>query len=1556
MKKRTKLLVILLSVALLCTGLAVAVSAASADELDMSKAEGGKLVLDSDVKISSTIEITENLTIDLAGHTLTSTADVAFNVIGNVDFAIVGNGAVTVDGGIVHTESANIKIAGVKGIDITQTNAKGDVPIVYTGAGTHLFTNINVDSMADSADLFSVGGVSNNTFAAMIVSSESGEAKDNSGRAAKSVISMRNNGPKVKLSHSTIDVKGINAISVAENIIRYEGFVDIENCYIATANAANASGSAPAFIAGDVSIASDIIVKDSSIFYNNRIQINGNTEGSAIIFKNTDIFNRGGGEPFFQNANVMLLDGSSVAGTPASTNASYANKTPFFASNDNKGSMTVGNHKNVNLYIEKGTRFDEATMSKLMAPGTFYTLGQVAYDNGALPTDPISGEEGAVSYLFEYDFPGYSTIPYILVSSDESAEVVSGVSLHNDADTASKVISGWGTVSKENLDPIGPVEENGNTFYRYLKNDPLSAQNIFYNFSNKPTDAPLFVYDMDISCLDMKGFATFNVSLNARSTADGRNGVFFSVSNDGTVSPNGAYMSGGSSTKIVPMKWNHISVVLDTTPENGLAYVYVNGVYVGSSSPYQSNIDYILGMRFDVRNTSVLGSSFTLDNASLRRFDEPLDTNLTPDEIRSKYLYGGGVAWNDSSDLNSITAGGRNVADIESAIALYNEFGVVSTLNMDCAYENAITESFKINTNGYTFSAASGSITSNLDENGICEFDEKYNLSLDVRFYTGAYRIDSAIADDANYTEVVKYKVGEAYNSVYPGELTEIESYKTLYNNYYKAGKLIGWSQNPYATEPDAPMNYDYAVEHKGETLKLYPVYNADDAAPLYAAIVVKADGTVDEARCINVGNDYVIWNGQYGTLNVQYGETIILQKNLRTQGRFDRAWSNASKNGANAENKTINIDLNGYELKVDQNASQSGECGKVTHSIPALEDQTINVYSSHEGGKIANYGGTSSYVSGGRMFNMSGANSTLNVGTFTKADGTVVPGSNLTLEGSAILDMRDTDGTGTANIDGVTVSINAIDTEYASSFMTKGTASIKNCIIAAPLKNGIKLISTHGDAASGSLEVDNCTLITSENGEAILGKIEGMQSVIFTNCVTNGSFTLPADANSAVSVKLGAGNIYSESSVSLLADNAFETDWGNPTVFTNGATSFTAKYFTVKENNDWSSNKDDYAYHTYEIRIGGESGENVLALPGTLAYKTISGSDIVSITYNLADGSVLTDQYIKGQTVKVPEISDIEYNAIKFVFSGKFDVEIPEVIESDLTVTPIYNKTENITGVKTNISIYADYGINLYIPYSYAQYITSITENGSECITSVANLSNSEYIMVTVYRESYDVTKDAVFTINIEEGGFTAVKEISVSVASYAKKVIESADPDITDAEKMLMKYMLTYSKEAIKYFGKPEDAMLNELLTGVVLDEYDYASKAVDTTALAAVFSAVSVDISSADLAYVFVVKEGFDGTFAITIGSNTYTEADIKNGMVRVGGMKVYNFASDITINAENAGGEAIVTDAKYNLATFVNSHADGVAGSASEACLPLIKAFYNYALKADECNAN
>ena len=177
MKKFSKIFCLILAVALLCTGLILAVSAdngtndaasyvaggeaATADlATAITNADAGTTVkLEGDCTLAAQVKINKNITIDLNGYTLNLPTQNAFAVeTASIVFTITGNGTINADGTFIYaTATATVNVKGTdRGIKINHSGSvfgPGKVDnqniglIVYgTKAGTYNFENLDIVS------------------------------------------------------------------------------------------------------------------------------------------------------------------------------------------------------------------------------------------------------------------------------------------------------------------------------------------------------------------------------------------------------------------------------------------------------------------------------------------------------------------------------------------------------------------------------------------------------------------------------------------------------------------------------------------------------------------------------------------------------------------------------------------------------------------------------------------------------------------------------------------------------------------------------------------------------------------------------------------------------------------------------------------------------------------------------------------------------------------------------------------------------------------------------------------------------------------------------------------------------------------------------------------------------------------------------------------------------------------------------------------------------------------------------------------------------------------
>jgi hypothetical protein len=372
-----------------------------------------------------------------------------------------------------------------------------------------------------------------------------------------------------------------------------------------------------------------------------------------------------------------------------------------------------------------------------------------------------------------------------------------------------------------------------------------------------------------------------------------------------------------------------------------------------------------------------------------------------------------------------------------------------------------------------------------------------------------------------------------------------------------------------------------------------------------------------------------------------------------------------------------------------------------------------------------------------------------------------------------------------------------------------------------------------------------------------------------------------------------------------------------------------------------------------YTFASTGATIDGAGTVLGNYVVRTVKATDTLKVTFKGIGGNEdIVQEYAVGAKVIAPTIPGADVGVFKLVHDGTFDVELPEVLTAALTVTPGVKAEANMTGIKTNISVYSDFLVNLYIPAEYKEYITKIAVGNLVLDTTDVVIDGVNYIKVAMAKNAEDAADDIVFAITVKSGSYMDAATVTVSVASYAEKVL--TDENATAEDKQLMYYVLNYANEAYKYFVGA--AAANETLTTLLAtyesakgeaEENTYAG-AIEELALGNVFASASVKLTSAP-AFVLTLKEGFAGTVTVTYGDNTrtYTVTAEDEREIVIAGMKAYNFALNITVNAEGTiGEEAVATEnAQYNLDTFVKYHVNSEAEE-SVACEALLVALYDY----------
>ena len=1671
MKKLWKPLVLILSVALVIGALTMIVSAEGnvakvgdteyatlAEALDAAPADATVTLL-ADVTVSETYTLTKNVTIDLGGKTLTTTVSEAFiEETDGLSFSIVGNGKIEAAGRVVRAEKTDAYFAIIgdeKGITINHSATKSG-GLVQANGGTYRFENFTLTSDSQYI-ILSIGDNSKVDLINLNVKAEKGN-KD-----SKCFINASGTST-IHMSYCRVVTMGTSIFGIGSHDVRNEDFLTVKSSVLEAKYHATNKSSAHVFYNGYGSCASDIVVEDSYLNANTRLNIKFSVNQSALILRNTTYCYNGMAGTFFRDFNVKLEEGSSLIGT----HQTYADQTKILGSEfygdpkeGNPSPLVVGDNTNVNMIISEGARFDAGAYKKLVSrigsyvdssgadvEVEYYADGQVVFPDGSSPYN-------SETYGFVYDPAGNPGAPYVLVKIEEGASLPKmpdlGTLITYDANASAlgayNGVSTYGNISYLMAGECGMVN---NTAWRYISNGAINsngkAPNFFFGKKGGVNQElyNVFVTDFDIGADIGGGFVPTNISMHQRndnltSGDKNRSISFLILDEDGTIKGNalkiadaeGTLVASEVSLKLNVGEWAHVTIVTDTTPNRGMAYVYVNGTYMGQKQGYTADDAYIFGPRFDVTmaGAKTIGNSLYMDNVNVRAYGdlsvegaEQVEVN----DLGASYLIGGGKAWNSGAVGNAVAAKVANVAfaDVEEAIAASASSGVTVSLNKNIGYEQTVVSEGKIYANGYEISLSEESLSANViydgDKTFLYDFSKKYSSYVNFEFFFGDFKDAAQLADPAYWTEAVKCGIGKMPSDVYSGGAIA-NNLTADAKGYYGPAPHIGWSLTPGGEEFNAPLSLEYAEANNGTTVKLYPTYDANKIN-YYAFVVLDKDGNFSR------GFNHTEWYGsKIRPVRIAYGETLKLQKDIYSQVAMSNFWDQDSKD-ASAADKTINIDFSGHTVIFDMNYAQTYLANfKFGSVINVGLGETYNVYSSRPGAKVAAYGingsskniSTETYTvgdanipaksskiengvvtivnhktdtttkivtvttteytikgaSGGVLFNLSGGtandilsnangettnhNSHLNVGTVT-VRGVTYPGSNLSVEGCCIANAQHGDSTCSLNIDGVKITRSSAD--YPGMFIARryfGEFNVTNCTIVNPL--GSNLVCGHSEGyrdenddkvnerALSKFLFENCVIVVKSDGGSLISDTHSGESITFKNCMTNGRFNNPV--NTDVKVIIGEGNTYFSAGAPV-AEGLVGAGYNKPMTLPNGENTITVNYFTLVPDNDFTTSGNDYIDHSYVIALYGYEGEADQVLP-ILPNK--STSEYVEVTFKgLGENDDVVKPYAIGGDVVAIDVADYALNALKLTHNGEWDVELPKNIEADATVTPGFDVVSNLSGLKANLSIYADFGVNIYVPIEYKEYIVSAVMGDVPMGLGDVDLDGDEVaesVKVNAKVAAKDCAGNLGIVLSIADGGYEANVAINLNVVSYASKVLalESA----TDADKALMYQMLTYANEAIKYAGGEANAEILALIGENTLTDYSASIGDVcDTSVLANAFAGATVD-TDADLAYVLALKAGFVGTVTVKNGDSTYTfEVDENDTEIRISGMKVYNFAHDLEISAVGTVGEENVSvSGTYNLATFTKHHINNAATSADSAkCVAFAKAFYNYVMEA------
>ena len=1599
MKKVTKVLLLLLSLSLVFTGLIVAVSASEdtvvpegatyvdengiqqiTDDLAVALLEAGDgttVTLIGDSVIDETFTVTKNLTLDISDYSLTSELNSAFKVNSEVNFKITGEGTVNVAGMLVENttsklENLSISVEGRNtGIKINHTGVMNGT-LFYMSSGEWDYTNLDVTLNVGNTSGFRVNyGCEVSIFMTGVEVSSFGHTNMNA-----TVVYLSKNS-YFELNYCSFDSHGgcVN-FEAGAGLGSAEPFIVVNGSNLKSSRSTSANKLHEIGVFGSYTKFDGVIeVNDSYVEGSHRILLVNDNGTGKFIFNNSILYHNGVvAQAFGRSPNLEIREGSVLV------SATYLTTLNSHDIGDD------GNPSRIVLY--PGARIDASVFASITALNLVKSESVTDADGNVIDVInhyeltnkaeavirfPVFDGEGNVvdyvkpsesdDYTFLHDASSNAEAPYVVVPITEDTESIYKLNSNGcfngpiKADTLTEGFdNGLLYEAPDNTNhfthynngsnnggkaTIGYLE--GNHFWKFTSSGTVSSAAPCFMFGLAhgkgicETDYNVLVYEFDIAT-DALEFAEATLTVHARGDANGNSdfgGSSIRLTSDGTVKD----ASGNPIIQLSSGEWHHVTVVVDTTVEKGMAYYYVDGMFIQGNNAYKQNGAYLFGPRVNIDKDGITrgaGNTILMDNVTVRAFGskDDLAEGESFETLTDKglsYLVNGGKTINNYPVYSFVNIGGNKFTDIEDAILTGAEIGLAPTLNGDVLIPQTIRVNGLLYTGGYTIKLSDDSYLANVKNdrfgNSVSyEFAENLkNLTIDYKWFIGDISDPRDIEDEDKYIKVT-YKVSDV-----PAikESPEYKKYTNIGQNSISVYSHIGWSTNPYSDTaiPIVPITLSQAVNNAGKVVTLYPVFGYVDYKD-YTYAVLDSEGNFDHA-----GKNAVLYGSQMReNMQLDYGETLVI---LSDVVRFAASFTTLKTNDCE---KVYNIDLNGHRILVDPRDADGGYAKKIDGMFRPSEGETFNIYSSREGATVDMYGykdikvqindtnkettddWSNDYnISCGALVVITKNNSTVNIGDCT-VNGVTYKGSNLTVNTDNVVRVENqADDTSSVNIGGVNI---VRKTNHYEAMFLAGRASskinVKNSTIV--LAAGGYLVGNlqEADAYLSKISFEGCTVITLENGADLISRNKNDNTIIFKNFVTNG--TLNKAEGNAVAY---AGTV------------AYKNELKTPLGYT------VAKYNTPMES--LGAYEGETVTFTYLVSNGERKGP-IIEKPvvvslfgsytgeGTEISKSncivTKASQTVNVTFaGLGTNDAITETYAVGAEVLAPEIESYSYEYVTLVHNGKFDTELPDYIEDDMIFTPAYDVIANISGVKISMSLSENLGINVYIPAEYADMMIGATANGNEKEFVKVEKDGESYLVVTYFVEPQNATENVEFVIKVKEGELVGNATVCISIASYAEKILSG---EYTEEDKTLVYATVNYANESANFVYGKHDAALSELIKNYA----EYAGKkesnyegAVAETGLSAAFIRATVRLGSAP-AYVFTLKTGFIGTVTVTLGEKTftYTVDEPKDRTIVVDGLTAYELAETLTVTVEGKVGDAdvSVTEGKYNIATFANNY--------------------------------
>ena len=1029
----------------------------------------------------------------------------------------------------------------------------------------------------------------------------------------------------------------------------------------------------------------------------------------------------------------------------------------------------------------------------------------------------------------------------------------------------------------------------------------------------------------------------------------------------------------------------------ETKANGGMQYWFLNGNLVAVVDGLTSNAANIAnasfyGLRFVCKSKIyTVGDSFLFDNFGARFYTTTLFGDSAAAPTPEKYvapLLTGSVESGKVASVNGVA-----YDTVTEAITAAK--GGAVDLIADVTEKVVTDKVAQVYTNGYTFEAAQDSVSFFEDYNNDGDTDPYITFDASKKvpfaFTTLTDSEGNVTAYDIQYVSIGSLPTRDIMQPklIKKGQ----QLYKGTQIGWIDVGTddlVAPVSESDYWNFYGDELTADEFEELLLESYRAVPAYTETAVASNVTLFIIKNDGTI---RGEFSGDGF--WNSNIREWKIGYGETVLLNKNANLNGGFAFTGIDDS---LPREQKVISLDLNGYTLSFNPVAGDTdtqnfiniseGSTFNLYSSVPGGTIKTVGVHTENNKTAPAGITPESSQEEINANYNVYGMNASsviyieahklngvaagengkpyamldalsrsnpdydtkINIGTVTDYSGTACSGSNLTFYADSIVGLASGNIDSVVNIDSINYNRHmngALGIVYLERYM--GKVNVTNCSIYGGAKstanNDLDYLVYARDAGhftandgqnyryTPEVVVDGGFFYTAHNGQWLVRGENNIGSVTFKNFKTNGAIKGDSDDFDVL--------YYGENVTANIGADAKPVDETIKLYVKNEALAAMSFNWHATINNESITLAASGSNYVYKYSCG--FGTQAVTIPACSItnYTTAEEIDSVEVTVVGTNGVATVLNYVVGAEIRVNNFSDllkaINGTITNVTFKGTFnngEVTLPVVATEDVTLTADTTVTNTATGFLQNVSLYTELGFNVYVPYKYADIITSITVDGVKVEDApVVTVNGEQYYKLTVGKNVTKLNDNVVVTVKFKENGIESEKTYTLSVKKYID-VIKNGN--YSEAEKNLMNYIENFAYEAETHFKgessftKPEVEAIEKSYTAMTAEEFATISK---------VFASATINLNGSAPVYEFVVAADFNGT--VTLNGKAY---EVKAGdKIVVDNLRAYNFLAGVKVVAEGVN---------------VTFKFENYAAQAAENVKALVDAIYDYCYAAAE----